>query len=392
VGGRKYRAPPVPTAVCTRYTCSPKHLRLPLSSSIELFLVRGKEGEHGDEWPPGGLQRGRRSAVAGIGASPEAPGAVRARREREMASDDAALDVFEGRSCGSPIWTTQAGMWGWTTIRGVFISAEPKHPNSWLLLLLSKTRSRIRRRRQCPCCEFSSVSPRVQSLKAAERAQKPMTGIGLCSCESRDTRRDMPSTAHPAGRRLFVRLRGDWRGSARQGTREKRGGKTEDHQFESGTRRLEQDEAVVPQRAPWAGRGGGGEGGRNRRDGVEVRRYASTIWARFLGLLDEQGVGKREGWRDGGMWRDVEGMDAAALSGQPQSRKWRFSRRLGLSTAMMRVGAVCRMRRGLAQFAHGTVQWQAQNFVSLFLSVRLRSPPTSGPSRPHSFAGERSWP
>jgi hypothetical protein len=37
---------------------------------------------------------------AGIGVSPWTPGAVRVRREREMASDDAALDVFEGRSCG----------------------------------------------------------------------------------------------------------------------------------------------------------------------------------------------------------------------------------------------------------------------------------------------------
>jgi hypothetical protein len=39
VGGRQYRAVPVPD-VCSRYTCSPKHLQLPLSSSM---LVRRED-------------------------------------------------------------------------------------------------------------------------------------------------------------------------------------------------------------------------------------------------------------------------------------------------------------------------------------------------------------
>ena len=43
MGGRQYRAVPVPD-VCTRYTCSPKHLWLPLSSSI---LVRGVDANSG---------------------------------------------------------------------------------------------------------------------------------------------------------------------------------------------------------------------------------------------------------------------------------------------------------------------------------------------------------
>jgi hypothetical protein len=42
-GGRQYRAVPVPD-VCTRYTCSPQHLRLPLSSSM---LVRGVDANSG---------------------------------------------------------------------------------------------------------------------------------------------------------------------------------------------------------------------------------------------------------------------------------------------------------------------------------------------------------
>lgn len=43
MSGRQYRAVPVPD-VCTRYTCSSKHLRRPFSSSM---LVRGGDANSG---------------------------------------------------------------------------------------------------------------------------------------------------------------------------------------------------------------------------------------------------------------------------------------------------------------------------------------------------------
>ena len=208
MGDRQYRAPPVPTAVCIRYTCSPKHLRLPLSSRIELFpCARGRGGE----------RRRRGAGQSGVARNCNPRALAMGARARRKASKCAARRRSRGsRLCSSYSLLLDnrqraGGRCGdCHGKRGPLFLLCPKTPQQ-LDALIMKPGSRIRSSCPRPCCEVA-VSPRP-------RVPRQRRGPSVSRCI---WARDMPSTAHQQdGTSLYATGRLE-RGSVPGDEREKR--------------------------------------------------------------------------------------------------------------------------------------------------------------------------
>jgi hypothetical protein len=99
VGGRQYRAVPVPD-VCTRYTCSPMHLQVPLSSSK---LVRGGDAANWNANNPIVMRRFMGSALGGDAGEKCRDGRVKPEFERRKDSQSSSMELAPSFSTDSDV-------------------------------------------------------------------------------------------------------------------------------------------------------------------------------------------------------------------------------------------------------------------------------------------------